>query len=166
MTNIPPKPKHIKKFNFNLLCILTCLLCHSSIAIIQATNVKWTPNTETNTEAAHTAPRSQKYWDENNIKRPEYGYTDAEIAARQGKTTTTFASFGWVVVVLVLCCYFVHQFMNNNDGASHRLGTNGEDGDNKLLLFLNRFKGESKEVEEARVEEARKARLARFEKVD
>ena len=50
-----------------------------------ATQVKWQPNNniKPENEAAHNAPRSQKYWDENNIKRPDYAKTDAEIAAER-----------------------------------------------------------------------------------
>ena len=34
---------------------------------------------------AHYAPRSQKYWDEHNIERPDYAKTDAEIMAERGE---------------------------------------------------------------------------------
>eukprot|EP00970_Alexandrium_tamarense_P002239 scaffold323_cov188-Alexandrium_tamarense.AAC.6 len=59
--------------------------------IFAEAKVHWTGNENVKPEhrAAHEAPRSQRYWDENNIKRPEYAKTDAEIAAelrqRKGK---------------------------------------------------------------------------------
>ena len=34
-------------------------------------------------EAAHNAPRSQKYWDEHGIERPDYAMTDAELIAKR-----------------------------------------------------------------------------------
>ncbi|KAL7459958.1 hypothetical protein ACHAWC_011842 [Mediolabrus comicus] len=50
-------------------------------------NVQWTSNENVKEEHkdAHYAPRSQKYWDEHNIERPDYAKTDAEIAAERGE---------------------------------------------------------------------------------
>ena len=49
------------------------------IVEVQSTNVKWSGNNDPNAPEAARVPRSQKYWDENNIERPDYAKTDAEI---------------------------------------------------------------------------------------
>jgi len=53
--------------------------------IVEATKVQWqgNDNVPPHHEAAHNAPRSQKYWDEHGIERPEYAMTDAEIRAKR-----------------------------------------------------------------------------------
>jgi len=68
---------------YTIYLLMTCLLLIPSST--SATQVKWQPNNNVKQEdqAAHNAPRSQKYWDENNIKRPDYAKTDKEIAAEQ-----------------------------------------------------------------------------------
>jgi hypothetical protein len=50
---------------------------------VGATKVTWKGNEDVPPEHAdaHNAPRSQRYWDEHGIKRPDYAKTDAEIAA-------------------------------------------------------------------------------------
>ena len=70
---------------YTIYLLITCLLLIPSST--SATQVKWQPNNNIKPEnqAAHNAPRSQKYWDENNIKRPDYAKTDAEIAAERGE---------------------------------------------------------------------------------
>jgi hypothetical protein len=53
------------------------------ISMVHCMEIKWT-STKNDDEAAN-APRSQKYWDEHNIKRPDYAKTDAEVwAERRG----------------------------------------------------------------------------------
>ena len=49
---------------------------------MEGTQVKWSANENVSpkNKAAHEAPRSQKYWDEHGIVRPDYAKTDAEIA--------------------------------------------------------------------------------------
>ena len=56
-----------------------------SIFLVEATKVTWTGNDGVlpEHEDAHNAPRSQKYWDEHGIRRPDYAKTDAEIAAER-----------------------------------------------------------------------------------
>jgi len=78
-----------------LLCIL--IICNE-FTVTSATTIKWTPGSssspttsdnndkETNfIETAATAPRSQRYWDDHNIKRPDYAKTDQEIRMEQRK---------------------------------------------------------------------------------
>jgi hypothetical protein len=52
---------------------------------VDGTQVKWSSNDNVSHKdrAAHDAPRSQKYWDEHGIERPDYAKTDAEIAAER-----------------------------------------------------------------------------------
>ena len=52
---------------------------------VDATQVNWSgnQNVDPTHRAAHDAPRSQKYWDEHNIERPDYAKTDAEVAAEK-----------------------------------------------------------------------------------
>jgi len=68
-----------------------------------ATQVKWQPNNniKPENEAAHNAPRSQKYWNENNIKRPDYAKTDAEVAAERGESGGSGGLFGLFLKVSV-----------------------------------------------------------------
>jgi hypothetical protein len=80
------------------------LLAGANLPRTTATEVKWTASTTTAAaldangqrlkETAATAPRSQKYWDEHNIERPDYAKTDAELAhekyeRRKGDQSTT-----------------------------------------------------------------------------
>ena len=69
-------------YTIYLLIVYLLLIIPSTTS---ATQVKWQPNNNIKPEnqAAHNAPRSQKYWTENNIKRPDYAKTDAEVAAEQ-----------------------------------------------------------------------------------
>mmetsp|Transcript_1996 Transcript_1996/g.4935 ORF Transcript_1996/g.4935 Transcript_1996/m.4935 type:complete len:201 (+) Transcript_1996:136-738(+) len=68
-----------------------------------ATDIKWTSSSDPNDEAAN-APKSQRYWDENNIKRPDYAKTDAEVAAeRMGLTggSTRWSVLGSFVTIVI-----------------------------------------------------------------
>jgi hypothetical protein len=64
------------------LLLLIFLSLYTSSSFVQSTSIKWT-STQKDDEAAN-APKSQKYWDENNIKRPDYAKTDAEVWAERG----------------------------------------------------------------------------------
>jgi hypothetical protein len=57
--------------------IIYCISIHW--AFVNGTNVKWTGNQDPNAPEASRVPRSQKYWDEHKIERPDYAKTDAEI---------------------------------------------------------------------------------------
>lgn len=67
-------------------CIVALAIFYFSICSASGASVKWTSNENVKEEHkdAHYAPRSQKYWDEHNIERPDYAKTDAEIAAERG----------------------------------------------------------------------------------
>lgn len=78
---------------------------HSIVAspsiFVEATNVQWVGNKNVSPEHkdAHNAPRSQKYWDENGIERPDYAKSDAELSAERrqkngGKGDGGFGLFG------------------------------------------------------------------------
>jgi hypothetical protein len=69
---------------FVLTLVLSSELKQSSKSfLVEATKVQWQGNDNVHHEAAHNAPRSQKYWDEHGIERPEYAMTDAEIIAKR-----------------------------------------------------------------------------------
>jgi hypothetical protein len=123
-----------------LLLLLLLLSFHST----DSTEIKWTPGHADPNNAAHTAPRSQKYWDKHGIKRPEYAKTDAEIANERGESVGGSAG-KWLFVVPLLGAagYFVHVRMGV---GGHRLG-------GRHALFSPRVNDE----------EARQARLERFE---
>lgn len=72
----------------------------SSTLFAGAADVKWegNKNVKPEHEAAHNAPRSQRYWDEHGIERPDYAKTDAEIAKERGES----GGSGLITIVLVL----------------------------------------------------------------
>ena len=121
-------------------CLLLLLLL-LSCDLTDSTDIKWTPGHKDPNNAAHTAPRSQKYWDKHGIKRPEYAKTDAEIAKESGDG----GSGKWLLLVplLVAAGYLVHVRMGI---GGHRLG-------GRYGLFSPRVNEE----------ESRQARLERFE---
>ncbi|KAL7500044.1 hypothetical protein ACHAWT_009915 [Skeletonema menzelii] len=59
---------------------------HNKVSV-SAQHIKFTSNEniQEKHKEAHYAPRSQKYWDEHNIERPDYAKTDAEIMAERGE---------------------------------------------------------------------------------
>ena len=67
----------------SLLGVLLLLIIVATTG--SATQVSWSGNNNIDPKhkAAHDAPRSQRYWDENNIERPDYAKTDAEIASER-----------------------------------------------------------------------------------
>ena len=64
-------------YNNNALIIFLLILV-ISLQATSGTNIKWTPATGSSSSniAAATAPKSQRYWDEHNIERPDYTKTD------------------------------------------------------------------------------------------
>jgi hypothetical protein len=63
--------------------MMMILTTHMIDLALATTNVKWTAG-DSNGHAAATAPRSQKYWNDHNIERPDYAKTDAELAMERG----------------------------------------------------------------------------------
>ncbi|KAL7465908.1 hypothetical protein ACHAXS_006211 [Conticribra weissflogii] len=158
------------------------------ISYVSASQVKWTQNNNISPEhrAAHNAPRSQKYWDQHGIERPDYAKTDAELAAERGKTSGT----GGIIlkgigIISLLSLFFLSaiawygyvtgdwETINNSrlgiivnkfldvfvgiGGGGHRLGSNAE---SKFSWLFGKEGGTKKEDSE---EEARRLRLARFD---
>jgi hypothetical protein len=64
--------------------------------------VKWQAATDGSSNPAHTAPRSQRYWDEHGIERPDYGKTDAELAVENNDGTTSWSLAGIFFLVCSL----------------------------------------------------------------
>mmetsp|Transcript_20796 Transcript_20796/g.46419 ORF Transcript_20796/g.46419 Transcript_20796/m.46419 type:complete len:243 (+) Transcript_20796:188-916(+) len=133
------------------------------VAAVAATSIKWTPgassvNSNPNDDKpnAATAPRSQKYWDEHNIERPDYAKTDGEIASeraaafKDGLDSTLGTTVGRVAMTLVLGAvvygYLIHtgRVIAPWDTGSFRLGG-------------------GRSSSRTSSEDARKARLARFD---
>ncbi len=105
-----------------------------------ATDVKWTPGKDDPKNAAHTAPRSQKYWNEHGIERPDYAKTDAEIAQEKGG-----GAIKWILLIPIVAgvgYYFRLQM------GGHMLGG---------LSLGSIFHRMSEE-------DARQARLAKFDR--
>jgi len=185
----------------------SCALSPSSIVVffffvatavqlqVGALKIKWTPNLDDPDphDPAKTAPRSQKYWDEHNIVRPDYAKTDAEIAAerRGGKYGDGGGSFSHHPVVAILCIALLGAIpvgalwylRNNNNknrvssfaggGASYgnRLGTTTSMAnrrgsflfDNLISSNLDARRKTGNDNGDSALEKARRARLARFD---
>jgi len=154
-----------------------------------ASQVQWTQNNNIAPEhrAAHNAPRSQKYWDEHGIERPDYAKTDAEIAAERGELSGMGAIIlRGIGITLLLSLFFVSAivwyghvtgdwetinssrvgvivnklldvFVGLGGSGGHRLGSNAE----RKFSWLFGKKGDNKQGESE--EEARRLRLARFD---
>lgn len=125
------------------------LLSLLSIAA-QATEIKWTKGSSSS-EAAE-APKSQRYWDEHGIERPDYAKTDAELAAERGESMHQPLRFYLFMAVLIGLGAFVYMRFVHLEGT--RLGSN--ESNSKFPLHFH-------ESQEAAAEKARKARLERFE---
>ena len=83
------------------LCACVVVALHWGLA--EGTEIKWQGNhDDTDHDPAKTAPRSQKYWDEHNIQRPDYGKTDAEAwAERQNEQSSSWWMHPFVGFVIV-----------------------------------------------------------------
>lgn len=107
--------------------ILLVLGLMANIPEVACTKIKWTGNTANAPEAAKV-PRSQKYWDENNIERPDYAKTDAEIR-KEGKmngnlTLEDDEGMGVRKVVLILGAFLgVWAYLFRKATGGSRLGT-------------------------------------------
>ena len=62
------------RLRYLLLSTLLLLFLSS----VTCTEIKFTPGAPPRSRA-DSAPRSQRYWDENKIERPDYAKTDAEV---------------------------------------------------------------------------------------
>jgi hypothetical protein len=172
-----------------LLLMLFCL----QWGFGSATDITWHANVEdagTN-DPAKTAPKSQRYWDENNIEKPDYAYTDAEHRARKTVGNVSVISGGIVAPTVVTFfvlgmaagLYVLYAARSAGGGASHRLGTGdpseaggSEEGSSPVDAFLrwlhsamnppplhsHRSSGTGTGSGMDPQEQARQARLARF----
>ena len=146
------------------------------VPTVSATDIKWTPaddakrdaNTDSdNKPNAATAPKSQRYWDEHGIERPDYAKTDAEVAQeraaryREGLASATEAAggklfLGAAILALIYGCLVrAGKIVAFWDKGSFRLGSGGKNSSSF---------GVSLSSAASREEEARNARLARFDK--
>jgi len=77
-----------RKFLSNF--VLVAIVVVTKLESTNSTKIKWTGN-DSGPEASKV-PRSQKYWDENNIQRPDYAKTDAELMQERVKKYTVGSS--------------------------------------------------------------------------
>lgn len=113
--------------------------------VVKATDVKWEQGDHDAKNAAHTAPKSQKYWDMHGIERPDYAKTDAEIEQERGESGGGVMK--WIFLLLMVAAAGYYYFLQTAGGQSQKLG-----GSTSHL-----FRRTSEE-------QARQARLAKFER--
>lgn len=85
--------------------------------LVTAQQIKFTSNEniQEKHKEAHYAPRSQKYWDENNIERPDYAKTDAEIMAERGERIGTSKLVSLAVISAIsFLIFIVYAFATDN----------------------------------------------------
>lgn len=157
----------------------------SHVFVVKATKVTWTGNDNVLPEqkAAHDAPRSQKYWDEHGIERPDYAKTDAEIAAERRRSRTggsdeqirqsqhrfiVVIAVSIVVIFALVCKLKVEDWDNiyrftksmikaaRGRGSGNTLGSSGSS-------LTSRGNGSIEDDEARRLKDWREARLARFD---
>jgi hypothetical protein len=138
-------------------------------SLAEATNIKWTPG-QTDGGAAAAAPKSQKYWDKHNIERPDYAKTDEELRQERGSSKgSSSASWGGMFLfsgIMALCYYYFNQNQHKViPGHGSRLG-HDEAHSQPDSFFSFSFLGTRQEQQSrASSEEARLARLARFDAI-
>ena len=118
-------------------------------------------------------PRSQKYWDENNIERPDYAKTDAELlkermmkggagagagvgAGADGSKSDSMGIRKMVVMVLFFVGVWYAMFRVGMGGAGNKLGSSNSKKEPFSFVRPARL-GAGLSLEE-------KARLARLER--
>ena len=116
-----------------------------------ATDVKWTSasNDGDNEDPAATAPKSQKYWDEHNIERPDYAKTDAEMLMERGGGGLLILKILLFLAVSGAVGFFA-IWPRIQHGPGHTLGSST--GSAFFFPFSSRRSDD----------EARQARLSRF----
>ena len=139
-----------------------------------ATSIKWTPADETKNgdnkpNAAATAPKSQRYWDEHGIERPDYAKTDAEVARERAakykdgiKSATETLGGKLIIGVTIVALSYLYLVRAGKivafwDKGSFRLGGSSNQGRSGYASSFASSPTASRE-------EARNARLARFDK--
>mmetsp|Transcript_14312 Transcript_14312/g.23669 ORF Transcript_14312/g.23669 Transcript_14312/m.23669 type:complete len:144 (-) Transcript_14312:124-555(-) len=128
-----------------VLLLLSVALLQLSLVVVEG-KVTWTASSSGKDDPAATAPRSQKYWDENGIKRPDYAKTDAELAADGGESLAGGLSGVqfFLLIGLAAAAFMGHKFWQDQGGA-------------RLEGSSAFFKKQLTDVEQ------REARLARFD---
>jgi hypothetical protein len=159
----------------------------SHVLVVQATKVTWTGNDNVLPEqmAAHNAPRSQKYWDEHGIERPDYAKTDKEIAAERRQRQTDGGGDEQirqsqhrvivviaVTIVMILAMVYklktedwdnIYRYIKSMIKAACGRGSGNTLGSSGSSLTTNRGNGSIEEDEARRLNDWREARLARFD---
>jgi hypothetical protein len=144
----------------NVVVAALLLLLSSAVS---ATNIKFTPGSDTSSKA-HTAPRSQKYWNDNNIERPDYGKTDAEVfmeswsgqqVARIGSYFEGVPASVWYFTIMALAMGVVYYRHTRATSSSASVGS----VESPIPANESAY---DKAIREMRERETRAARLARF----
>jgi hypothetical protein len=135
------------------------------IPSVICTKITWTGNPDA--PEASKVPRSQKYWDEHNVQRPDYAKTDSELAQERrmnaapngtpsnddgGMSLTTM-----MLIILFFVALWVVIFKMGVDGMKgNKLGSSTNEG----FSFSRQGKhGDGHSLEQ----KARLARLAKFD---
>ena len=146
----------------------------SFLLLCRATSIKWTPADETKNRdnkanAAATAPKSQRYWDEHGIERPDYAKTDAEVARERAaqykdgiKSATETLGGKLIIGMTIVALSYLYLVRGGKivafwDKGSFRLGGSSNQGRSGYASSFASSQTASRE-------EARNARLARFDK--
>lgn len=168
--------KQYPKIPTNLIFLLSLLILLSLSSPTECTNVKWIGNNNPNSPLASRVPRSQKYWDENNIERPDYAKTDAEIAAEKmngnsGSSRSNSNSNRKVIIrsiiggIFVSLWIMIYRFgiMGKYQGGTRLGNSSATNSSHNILNYAMKMKKTDTNNVESLEEKARKARLARFE---
>jgi len=157
-----------------LLISLSTLTIHRNQPLIHRVaaeeRVTWTPNRDVDpNNRAHTAPRSQKYWDEHGIERPEYAKNDYEVdaerRAREGDGDSVFIQNLFLSFLLAAVPWIGYTaFMNRADLTRMLCNITGKRGGGHRLGDFRPLGQPASSGSSSRVsDEARSARLARFD---
>ena len=99
--------------------------------------------------SAASAPRSQKYWTENNIERPSYAKTDAEVYLERVEVFKDFM-YGLLspkLVVGLIGIFLIVYYENNRSNNASRLGGTSSSSVDARDARLKRF--ETKDVSDS-----------------
>ena len=151
------------------LFLLLLISAHST-----ATEIRWIPGDDPNdNDPAKTAPKSQKYWDEHNIPKPDYAKTDLEFAEDQGLPPMQWLPHPVITMITVglalglAAGLYVKLFVIDKSPAvspGKRLGSAAAAADEQASVtqLLSRLVQGDGAVLLSAEERARQARLARF----
>jgi hypothetical protein len=142
--------------------------CLVSLRTCVATEVKWQAATGDPSHPAHTAPRSQRYWDKHGIERPDYAKTDAELAGESDGKPWSWAGIFFLVssMVGIVAGLWVRQAGQPLQSSGTRLGSAQQQLHSTSEKILKWILGSSQGTNNDVIgpdEKARQARLAHFE---